>query len=113
MNRNRDNDRNTSFTLGHSPDPDDAFMFYAMAREKNRSARVPVRASTGRYSDVERTRASRRAAHFRDLDPCLCVRRKQIRSAALRSEHGGRLRTNRYYENAQRPTLNVELHEIQ
>lgn len=27
-------DRNTVFTLGHSPDPDDAFMFYAMAEEK-------------------------------------------------------------------------------
>jgi len=24
----------TTFTLGHSPDPDDAFMFYAMAKEK-------------------------------------------------------------------------------
>src|SRR5438552_16159998 len=23
-----------TFTLGHSPDPDDAFMFYAMAQEK-------------------------------------------------------------------------------
>src|SRR5690348_11575009 len=23
-----------SFTLGHSPDPDDAFMFYAMAKDK-------------------------------------------------------------------------------
>ena len=22
------------FTLGHSPDPDDAFMFYAMAKDK-------------------------------------------------------------------------------
>ena len=27
-------DRNTLFTLGHSPDPDDAFMFYAMAENK-------------------------------------------------------------------------------
>ena len=27
-------DRNKVFTLGHSPDPDDAFMFYAMAEKK-------------------------------------------------------------------------------
>jgi 1,4-dihydroxy-6-naphthoate synthase len=27
-------DNNTLFTLGHSPDPDDAFMFYAMAENK-------------------------------------------------------------------------------
>ncbi len=27
-------DSNTLFTLGHSPDPDDAFMFYAMAENK-------------------------------------------------------------------------------
>ena len=26
--------KNTTLTLGHSPDPDDAFMFYAMAEEK-------------------------------------------------------------------------------
>src|SRR5438552_16381904 len=27
-------DRTKVFTLGHSPDPDDAFMFYAMAEKK-------------------------------------------------------------------------------
>src|SRR5436309_14197647 len=27
-------DRTKIFTLGHSPDPDDAFMFYAMAENK-------------------------------------------------------------------------------
>src|SRR5713101_4057989 len=27
-------DRINSFTLGHSPDPDDAFMFYAIAKNK-------------------------------------------------------------------------------
>ncbi|MGH8046471.1 MAG: MqnA/MqnD/SBP family protein, partial [Chthoniobacterales bacterium] len=26
--------KSTTLTLGHSPDPDDAFMFYAMAEEK-------------------------------------------------------------------------------
>jgi predicted solute-binding protein len=25
--------RQTTLTLGHSPDPDDAFMFYALAKE--------------------------------------------------------------------------------
>ena len=31
-------DRAKVFTLGHSPDPDDAFMFYAMAEKKSISA---------------------------------------------------------------------------
>jgi predicted solute-binding protein len=44
-----DNRRDT-FTLGHSPDPDDAFMFYAMAQDKT---------STRRHPNVERTRAKR------------------------------------------------------
>jgi|SRR5579884_344364 1,4-dihydroxy-6-naphthoate synthase len=34
MNGNLNNDDTCVFTLGHSPDPDDAFMFYAMAENK-------------------------------------------------------------------------------
>ena len=33
------------FTLGHSPDPDDAFMFYAMAEKKIDLRGYRVRAS--------------------------------------------------------------------
>src|SRR6266496_4735171 len=32
--KKKTNDSSEVFTLGHSPDPDDAFMFYAMAQNK-------------------------------------------------------------------------------
>jgi len=41
------------FTLGHSPDPDDAFMFYAITNAKIDLRGISIRASAGRYSDVE------------------------------------------------------------
>src|SRR5947199_5026388 len=47
--------------------------------------KIEVKASTGTYSNVERTRGSTRTAHFGDINPCLCVRCRQIRATALRS----------------------------
>ena len=43
------------FKLGHSPDPDDAFMFYAMAENKIDLRGYRFDHEGGRYSDVEFT----------------------------------------------------------
>ena len=72
------------FTLGHSPDPDDAFMFYAMAENK---------------IDLRGYRFEHRLEDIQTLN-----------ERALRGEHGGRIRADPYRKtfNAQRPTSNVQ-----
>ena len=82
------------FTLGHSPDPDDAFMFYAMAQNK-----IDLRGYRfeHRLEDIQtlNERAVRGELHISAIiNPCLCARCAQIRAATLRSEHGGRLRAD-------------------
>jgi len=37
--------------LGHSPDPDDAFMFYAIAKEKITSDQIEIPEGTGSIQD--------------------------------------------------------------
>ena len=99
------------FTLGHSPDPDDAFMFYAMAENK-----IDLRGYRfeHRLEDIqtlnERAHA-RRTAYFGDLDSRLRLRQRQVCAAALRSEHGRWLRADGDREttpNAERRTSNAE-----
>jgi Menaquinone biosynthesis len=71
------------FTLGHSPDPDDALMFYAMAENKIdlRRYRFDHRLP-GIQTLNERARRGR-AAYFRDLDS------RARRASGLRSRFGG------------------------
>ena len=62
---------------GHSPDPDDAFMFYAMAENK-----IDLRGYRfeHRLEDIQTLNeraTARRTAHFRDLDPRLCLRERR------------------------------------
>ena len=77
-----------TFTLGHSPDPDDAFMFYAMAANK-----IDLRGYRFKHQleDIQtlNERAMRGgAAYFRGLDSRLRLRLGQVFVAALRCEHG-------------------------
>ena len=80
------------FTLGHSPDPDDAFMFYAMAENK-----IDLRGYRfeHRLEDIQtlNERAIRGELHISAISIhayALCER--PIRAAALRREHGRWLR---------------------
>ena len=80
------------FTLGHSPDPDDAFMFYALAAGQDRHARLPVRAHPPGHRDAQPARDARRTAPFGHLHRRGRLRARQICAAAQRREHGRRLR---------------------
>ena len=80
--------------VGHSPDPDDAFMFYALAKDK---------IDTGRYSfshelvDIETL--NRRALQG-ELEltavslHAYAYLTDRLRAVRLRREHGRRLRTH-------------------
>ncbi len=82
------------FLLGHSPDPDDAFMFYALAQHK-------IDTHGHRFEhilqDIEtlNQRALRgELAYLGCLDPCLRLPGRQICVAPLWREHGRRLRSD-------------------
>ena len=78
------------FTLGHSPDPDDAFMFYALAAHK-----IDTRGYHFEHilQDIEtlNQRAERGELHLR-RSRSSTLRPRQICAAAQRREHGRRLR---------------------
>ena len=63
----------TTLTLGHSPDPDDAFMFYALAKEL-----IPTHGSISTHfaghPDAQRARHARRTRHLRRQHPRLRLR---------------------------------------
>ena len=82
------------FTLGHSPDPDDAFMFYAMAENK-----IDLRGYRfeHRLEDIQtlNERALRGELHISAISiHAYALRDRQICPAAVRSEHGRRLRAD-------------------
>ncbi len=82
------------FTLGHSPDPDDAFMFYAMAQNK-----IDLRGYRfeHRLEDIQtlNERAVRGELHISAISiHAYAYVAAQIRAATLRSEHGGRVRAD-------------------
>ena len=104
-------DNTDVFTLGHSPDPDDAFMFYAMAQEKNGSARVPVRASTGRHYDVERACALRGELHISAISIHAYTQHRKANTPCCPAERAWATATGQWlFQNASDdPTLNVQL----
>ena len=80
------------FTLGHSPDPDDAFMFYAMAEHK-----IDLRGYRfeHRLEDIQTLNeraTARRTRYFRDLHSRLRLCERSLRAPPVRREHGRRLR---------------------
>ncbi|HZR06590.1 MAG TPA: MqnA/MqnD/SBP family protein [Candidatus Udaeobacter sp.] len=107
------NDNANVFTLGHSPDPDDAFMFYAMAENK-----IDLRGYRfeHRLEDIQtlNERALRGELHISAISihayayvagkyalvPC---------GASMGDGYGPILIRKRPTPNAQRPTLNNEL----
>ncbi len=106
------------FTLGHSPDPDDAFMFYAMAENK-----IDLRGYRfdHRLEDIQtlNERARRGELHISAIsihayayvaNSRVCVRGQELCAAAVRREHGRRIRTSGCAKtlNAQRSTLNAQ-----
>src|SRR5581483_8201606 len=113
MNGNLNNDDTCVFTLGHSPDPDDAFMFYAMAENK-----IDLRGYRfeHRLEDIQtlNERALRGELHISAISihayayvagkyalvPC---------GASMGDGYGPILIRKRPTPNAQRPTLNNEL----
>ena len=60
--------------LGHSPDPDDAFMFWGLAAGEVDTARLRVRARPRGHPDAERVGARGPARGDRDLAPRVPVR---------------------------------------
>ncbi len=91
------------FTLGHSPDPDDAFMFYAMAENK-----IDLRGYRfeHRLEDIQtlNERALRgRAAHFCDLDSRFCLCERPVCPSPLRRQHGRWLRPHGGHRRKRRP----------
>ena len=79
-------------TVAHSPDSDDAFMFYALATNK---VRVPGLRFTHTLCDIEtlnRKGAGRRVRRHRDLVPCLSLHSGSLCFAAQRWQRGRRIR---------------------
>ena len=77
-----------TFTLGHSPDPDDAFMFYAIAKDK-----IDLRGYRfeHRLEDIQtlNERAQRGELHISAISiHAYAYVARQICAIAVRSEHG-------------------------
>ena len=81
--------------LGHSPDADDAFMFWALASGRVDRARLRVRARAARHPDAERVGSRGPAGDDCHLAARVPVRSGPLRAAAARREHGRRLRPHR------------------
>ena len=78
--------------VGHSPDSDDAFMFYALAHDKLDTGGLRVRPPARRHRDPEPSRLERRARSLRRQHPRLRPPGRQVRPARLRRQHGRPLR---------------------
>jgi len=96
--------RTKVFALGHSPYPDDAFMFYALAENK-----IDLRGYRfdHRLADIQtlNERAQRGELHiFRDLDSRVSVRCQELRAATVRGEHGRWIRADHCQKTFNPPT---------
>jgi 1,4-dihydroxy-6-naphthoate synthase len=103
------------FTLGHSPDPDDAFMFYAMAANK-----IDLRGHRFKHQleDIQtlNERAMRGELHISavSIHAYAYVSDKYLLlpcGASMGDGYGPLLIEKRSTPNAQRPTLNEEIRE--
>ena len=83
-------------SVAHSPDSDDAFMFYGMATNK---IRVPGVKFTHTLCDIETLNRKARweggfLRHHRNFVPRLSLHSGQVRDHALRRQRGRRLRAD-------------------
>src|SRR5438093_11654564 len=98
------------FTLGHSPDPDDAFMFYAMAENK-----IDLRGYRfdHRLGDIQtlNERARRGELHISGISihayPYVAHKYRLLPCGAIRGNgYGTRVINKRTTRSARRPTAN-------
>ena len=78
--------------VAHSPDSDDAFMFYALAEGKIDTGGPPLRARAAGHRVAQPARAARRARGDRRLDSRVRVSLRPLRAAAARLVDGRPLR---------------------
>ena len=81
-------------TVGHSPDPDDAFMFYALAHDKIDTGDLQFRHELQDIETLNRRGIARRAGSHGRQHPRLRPPARQVRAAAERLQHGRPLRAD-------------------
>ena len=81
--------------VGHSPDPDDAFMYWALTTDLVDPRGFAFEQVLGRHPDAQPVGAGRAARGDGDLARRVSVRAGGLRAAAARCEHRQRLRADR------------------